>query len=132
MSARDPRAGAVDRQLRGRLGEEAAVAILRRRGYAILERNVRCGRVELDIVARDGACLVFVEVKARWSDRFGAPEEAVTRTKRRNLVRAAHAYLEQRGLGDGPWRIDVLALRLAGGRVHSHELFRDAVEEESE
>lgn len=123
---------AVDRQLRGRLGEDAAVAILRRRGFTILERNVRCGRVELDVVARDGACLVFVEVKARWSDRYGAPEEAVTRSKRRNLVRAARAYLEQRGLTEEPWRIDVLALRLAGGRVLRSELFRDAVEEEDE
>lgn len=122
----------VDRQLRGRLGEDAAVAILRRRGYTILERNVRCGRVELDVIARDGACLVFVEVKARWSDRYGAPEEAVTRSKRRNLVRAARAYLEQRGLAERPWRIDVLALRLAGGRVLHSELFRDAVEEEDE
>ncbi len=122
--------GQIDRQRRGRLGEDAAVALLRRAGYRILEQNVRCGRVELDLIARDGPTLVFVEVKARWSDDYGAPQDAVTPSKRRNLIRAATQYLRERGLEGEPWRIDVLALRLVGSRVVQSELFRDAVEEE--
>ena len=120
----------VDRQRRGRLGEDAAAELLRRAGYQILERNVRLGRVELDLFARDGPTLAFVEVKARWGERYGAPEEAVTGGKRRNLVRAATQYLRERDLEAQPWRIDVLALRLRGTRVVQSELFKDAVGEE--
>ena len=122
--------GAVDRRRRGQIGEEAAVAVLQQAGYAVLERNVRCGRVELDVVAISGDGIAFVEVKARWGDAFGAPEEAITPTKRRNLIRAAERYLRDHSLEGQPWRIDVLALRLAGQRLLRYELFRDAVEDE--
>ena len=118
----------IDRQERGRIGERVAIALLRRTGYEILEQNVRCGRVELDIVARDGITLVFVEVKARWSDGYGAPEEAITPSKRRNLLSAAGQYLRTRNLDDQDWRVDVLALRLRGTTVMHWELFQDALE----
>lgn len=121
-------ASPVDRQQRGRIGERVAAALLRRSGYAILEQNVRCGRVELDIVARDGAVLVFVEVKARWSDGFGAPQDAITPAKRRNLLSAAGQYVRSRQMDDQAWRVDVLALRLCGTDVLYWELFRDALE----
>ena len=104
------------------------MALLRRSGYEIVEQNVRCGRVELDIIARDGATLVFVEVKARWSDGYGAPEEAITPSKRRNLLSAAGQYLRSRHLDDQVWRVDVLALRLRGTDLLHWELFRDALE----
>lgn len=122
--------GVLDRQQRGRIGESAAMALLRRSGYRIVEQNVRVGRVELDIVARDGSVLVFVEVKARWSDRFGAPEDAITPAKRRNLLRAALGYLRDRDLEGQQWRVDVLALRLRGTTILHWDLFRDALEEE--
>lgn len=120
----------IDRQQRGRIGERLAVALLRQAGYRVLEQNVRCGRVELDIIAREGTVLVFVEVKARWSDRFGAPEEAITPAKRRNLLSAAGQYLRGHHLEDQEWRVDVLALRLRGTSVLHWELFRDALEGE--
>ena len=120
----------VDRQRRGRLGEDAAVAYLTRAGYTVVARNVRCGRTELDIVAREGSATVFVEIKARWSEAYGAPEEAITATKRAHLIAAAERYLREHGLEGQPWRIDVLALRLSGTRVVRYELFRDAIEEE--
>jgi putative endonuclease len=125
-----PPTSPIDRQQRGRIGERIAVALLRQAGYTVLEQNVRCGRVELDIVAREGAVLVFVEVKARWSDRYGAPEEAITPAKRRNLLSAAGQYLRSRQLEDQEWRVDVLALRLRGTSVLRWELFRDALEGE--
>lgn len=121
--------GRLDLRQRGRIGESAAAALLVRSGYQIMERNVRVGRVELDIVAMDGAVLAFVEVKARWSDRFGAPEDAITPTKHRNLLRAAHGYLHERDLEALPWRVDILAMRLRGTTVLHWELFRDALEE---
>ncbi|MGI8914516.1 MAG: YraN family protein [Chloroflexota bacterium] len=125
-----PVAGAaLDRQERGRIGERIAAALLRRCGYQILEQNVRCGRVELDIISRDGPVLVFVEVKARWSDQYGAPEEAITPAKRRNLLSAAGQYVASRHMVDQEWRVDVLALRLRGTSVLRWELFRNALEE---
>jgi putative endonuclease len=120
----------IDRQQRGRIGERVAAALLCQAGYTVLEQNVRCGRVELDIIAREGTVLVFVEVKARWSDRFGAPEEAITPAKRRNLLSAAGQYLRSRHLEDQEWRVDVLALRLRGTNLLHWELFRDALEGE--
>lgn len=121
---------AIDRQQRGQIGERIAAALLRRAGYTVLEQNVRCGRVEIDIIAREGTVLVFVEVKARWSDRYGAPEEAITPTKRRNILSAAGQYLRAHGLEDAEWRVDVLALRLRGISVVRWELFRNALEGE--
>ena len=104
------------------------MALLRRSGYEIVEQNVRCGRVELDIVAREAGVLVFVEVKARWSDGYGAPEEAITPSKRRNLLSAAGQYVRSRQLEDQGWRVDVLALRLRGTDLLHWELFRNALE----
>lgn len=73
----------------GARGEQMACQWLRERGYAILHRNWRHGRGEIDIVAREGNFLVVVEVKTRMSDRWGEPELAVGPGKRRQLIRAA-------------------------------------------
>ncbi|MGZ6792765.1 MAG: YraN family protein, partial [Mycobacteriales bacterium] len=69
----------VDRQALGRWGEEHAVRHLEAAGYEVLSRNWRCREGELDIVARSGGALVFVEVKARTGTAYGEPAEAVTR-----------------------------------------------------
>jgi len=65
----------------GRIGETIAAGYLRLIGYRIIERNLRIGRNEIDIVAFDGDCLVFVEVKTRRNSRFGSAAEAVGRKK---------------------------------------------------
>ena len=83
------------RQILGQRGEKAATHYLRRRGYKILVRNFRSGKAEVDIVARDDDWLVFVEVKTRETEQFGAPSEAVDRDKQRNLTKAALDYLIQ-------------------------------------
>lgn len=78
----------------GEWGEKKAERMLRRKGYRILGRRVRIGRRdEIDLVARDGDVLVFVEVKTRKSESFGRPISAVDRQKRRVLSRAAVRYL---------------------------------------
>lgn len=102
----------------GRWGEEAAAAYLQAQGMRILARNLRTPVGEIDIVARSGKILVFAEVKTRRNDLFGTPQEAVGRTKQRQVVRAAQWYLgsgEGRGLQP---RFDVLAVRPGpGGRA---------------
>ncbi|MEJ1087637.1 YraN family protein [Microbacterium sp. Mu-80] len=76
----------------GRAGEERAASHLRASGYAILERNWRCAQGEIDIVAAHGEMLCIVEVKARRSDAFGHPFEAIDERKRRRLWRLAYAW----------------------------------------
>lgn len=104
----------------GKAGEECACAELRRRGYAILARRYRTRAGEIDIIARDGAALVFVEVKARRSVRCGQPAEAVDRRKQQRLAMMASHYLVASGLAasanhDLRCRFDVVAVRYAPG-----------------
>lgn len=101
---------------RGRAGEDLAAAYLTGQGLRIVARNVRCKLGELDLVARDGDRLVFVEVKERGKLGHGDGLDAVTATKRRRLVRAALWYAQREGLSEGPVRFDVVAIeRLADG-----------------
>lgn len=117
----------------GRRGEALACRHLLSLGYSVLDTNWRSPEGEIDVVARDGDTIVFVEVKARTSRRFGLPEEAITRRKRSRLLRAGLAYLEDHGLGDSPWRIDVVALELApDGTPLRAEHYPDAVDGERE
>ncbi len=112
----------------GRRGEEIAAAYLREQGYFILARNWRCPAGELDIVAREGETLAFVEVRARRGDRFGTPEESITPAKQAKLVELAQTYLQENGLADENWRIDVVALEMdQRGRVNRLNLIRNAV-----
>jgi len=78
----------------GRRGERAAERFLKKKRYRILARRLRVGRDEIDLLAKDGETLVFVEVKTRSAETFGRPIEAVGRKKRRNLSRAAVRYLK--------------------------------------
>ncbi len=98
----------------GRIGETIAAEYLRLIGYGIIERNLRIGRNEIDIVASDGDCLVFVEVKTRRSSRFGGAAEAVGREKLLGIRRAAGRYLN-RPEGPGGFaesRIDVVSVEI--------------------
>lgn len=99
------------RQALGAEGERRAALALEAAGYAVVERNARVGHDELDIVARDADVWVFVEVKARRGNAYGAPEEAVTPSKQAKLLRAARAWLEAHGIEDVSWRFDVVAVR---------------------
>ncbi|MFN8521940.1 MAG: YraN family protein [Chloroflexota bacterium] len=94
----------------GARGEDAAVAELERHGLVIVDRNVRLIGGELDIVARDGDELVFVEVKSRLSVDSVAPDEAVTHVKLSRLGRLAERYLRRESLLTRPWRVDVVAV----------------------
>jgi putative endonuclease len=98
-------------------GEAAAVRYLKRRGLVILARNLRSRLGEIDLVARDGSTLVFVEVKARRGLSGDPPEAAVDARKRARLGRLALGYLAARRLGEQSCRFDVVGVLLdeAGG-----------------
>lgn len=73
--------------------EERAVQYLQDLGWTILERNYRCRQGEIDIIARDGGCLVFIEVKYRKDAKFGNPAEAVAPAKQKRIIRTAYYYI---------------------------------------
>lgn len=103
------RSGALPEHLRAGLwGEEYAERFLKKLGWRILGRRVRLGRDELDLVARAGEVLVFVEVKTRGSEDFGRPFDAVGRDKRRSLSRAAVHYLKRLRERPDYFRFDVV------------------------
>lgn len=94
----------------GRAGEEAAARRLTELGYRILARNHRFRFGELDMVAEEQGCLVFVEVKTRTGGGYGSAAEAVTPAKQRQLVRLAAAYLAATGGAERPCRFDVVTV----------------------
>jgi putative endonuclease len=100
------------RQKLGRLGEELAAGYLEKQGFSLVQRNWRCSLGEVDIVAREGETIVFVEVRARRGDRFGSPEESLTPSKQTRLIDLAQTYLQENQQSDVGWRIDVIAIRL--------------------
>jgi putative endonuclease len=103
------------RQSLGKIGENLACRELERRGYSILARRYRHAGAEIDVVARDGLTLVFVEVKAREGREFGDGAEAVTRRKRRRIAMAATDYLVRHQKGECPCRFDVVSVMLSDG-----------------
>lgn len=108
----------MSRQGVGRRGEQLAWEYLAGAGYAVRERNWRCARGEIDILAEKDGQLVIVEVKTRRSQRFGRGEESVTSRKLASLEQCAYAYLEAHALLESAWQIDVIAVDLdAHGRV---------------
>jgi putative endonuclease len=94
-------------RLLGDRGERAAARFLRRQGMRVLLRGYRAQSGEIDLIARDGDILVFVEVKAR---RQGVPAEAVTPEKQRRITRAALHFLRKHGLLEQRCRFDVVAI----------------------
>jgi putative endonuclease len=101
---KDPR-----RQL-GDAGEDLAAAALKKQGYKILARNCVTPLGEIDLIARQGKTYVFIEVKTRRDERFGAPQEAVHPAKQQKLRRLADYYLKQKRLGEVAMRFDVVAI----------------------
>lgn len=97
---------------RGRVGEDDAAAWLAEQGYAVVERNAVTPAGEIDLLARDGDTLCFVEIKARGAADFGPAIAAVGPRKQRRLVRAATLWLAEHPF-DGPCRFDVLGLDAA-------------------
>jgi putative endonuclease len=96
------------------------------RGWTVLERGYRLGRREIDIVVQRDRTLAFVEVKTRAGRGWGAPEEAITARKRRDIETVAQAYLALKQPKDIDIRFDVIAIEIAGQRVVRCEHIEDA------
>jgi len=116
-----------ERQALGTEGERAAERFLRRKRYAILARNYRCPLGELDLVALDGETVVFVEVKTRQQEGFGAPLEAVDGRKQRQIAKAAQYFLTRHRLEKRDARFDVVGVWRDGEQI-TCELVKNAFE----
>jgi len=118
----------VSRQRLGALGERLARRHLEEKGYCILDANFRSPYGEVDMVARHGEHLVFVEVRTRRGRGFGTPEESLTPAKGERLVATAQSYLEAHPQPSGLWRIDVVAVELSPqGKLLRIEVIENAV-----
>ena len=114
------------RKLLGQEGEDRAAKFLIEQGYRILERNYRTKSGEIDLIALHKDEVVFVEVKTRTSDVFGAPELAVNPRKQRSMIKAALGYIKYKKLHQVPCRFDVVTVSAAAGQ--KVELIRNAFE----
>ena len=104
----------------GRRGEDVAAHFLERRGWLVLARNYRFGRREVDLIVRRRGVLAFVEVKTRAGQRFGEPQAAITRLKRREIEIVAAQYLVRFPPGDVDIRFDAVAVQRIPGRAELH------------
>ena len=100
----------MNRRAYGSAGEDAACAYLTQRGWTILERNVRRGRGEIDIIARRRGIIAFVEVKRRSSTAYGQPAEAVNLQKQARIAQAAALYMQENELDDANIRFDIIEI----------------------
>ena len=113
----------------GTWGEGLACRFLEDQGYSILATNYRCAYGEVDIVARDGEELVFVEVRTRRSESFGTAEESLSAAKVRRLVATCQDYLQRSAEEDTGWRLDLVCVYLGPGRQSQRiEHLRHAVQ----
>jgi putative endonuclease len=102
------------RQRIGSWGENVAADYLMKKGYTIIERNVRTPYGEIDLIAQRQSLTIMVEVKARTNRSFGYPEEAVNARKQAHLLAAAEHYSQQKALDH--WQVDVIAIEGQPGR----------------
>lgn len=106
----------------GGWGEDIAERYLKKKGYLIVERNFRCKLGEIDIIALDGAELVFIEVKTRRNQKFGLPCEAVNITKIRHLKRTAAYYMILSSAEHKDARLDVIEILMEDGQAYLHHI----------
>ena len=108
----------------GQAGEEYASELLKKNGYKILGRNFKCKIGEIDIIAKDRDTLVFVEVKARWSKKYGTPQEAVNSRKLYKIRRTGEYYLMTHPNSPRKLRIDVVAIEMDNGKAKSSKIIK--------
>ena len=113
-------------KLLGKEGEDQAARFLTKKGYRIVERNYRTRSGEIDLIALHDGAVVFIEVKTRTSNAFGAPELAVNPRKQQRMVKAALGYIKYKKLHQVPCRFDVVAITTAAEK--EVELIQNAFE----
>lgn len=97
----------------GKIGEQRAAEYLQKKGYQILQKNFSSKLGEIDIIVHDENCLVFIEVKTRWSDQYGLPEEAVTLRKIKSIIKTGEYFKLLNPKTPNLMRIDVIAVELS-------------------
>jgi putative endonuclease len=112
----------------GQRGEVLAAEYLRSKGYVILTRNWKCSQGELDIVAKIGSTLVFVEVKTRRAQNNEDAFASVVSLKRKRLLAAVHHYLQAHNLEESDWRVDVIGVALSRNATPLIEQVEDALD----
>jgi putative endonuclease len=124
----DPSTWSDPRQRRGLAGERYAMRHLQAAGWRILSHRFRMGRMEIDLIARRGRVVAFVEVKTRCSAAFGTPLHAVGWQKQRDLVRVAQSWMDRWGRPGDAYRFDVVGVELGPGKrpavLHVEDAFR--------
>lgn len=118
----DPSTWRDPRHRRGLAGERQAMRYLVARGWEVLSHRFRMGRLEIDVIARHGPVVAFVEVKCRGGPAFGGPLAAVGWKKQREIVRVAQAWVDRHGRPGETYRFDVIGVEMIAGRgpVVSH------------
>lgn len=111
----------VKREL-GNIGEQIAAQYLEKNRYQVLERNFYCRQGEIDIIAKDGKEIVFIEVKTRSSNDFGRPSEAVNYIKKKHLYSCAKYFLYKTGLLEKFVRFDVIEVLIDKGRFNVNHI----------
>jgi putative endonuclease len=110
----------VKRKHLGKKGEDLALTYLKKKGYRFVDRNFSCPFGEIDLIVKDKNTLVFVEVKTRWSQKFGSPEEAVTPRKLQSIIKTAQFFVCLNPSLPKKHRIDVVAISVdSNGRLKS-------------
>jgi putative endonuclease len=119
----DPSEWTDERQKRGLAGEGQAIRYLLSRGWSLVAHRFRMGHTEIDLIVRRGHLVAFVEVKTRRGAAFGTPFEAVTGAKRREIVKAARAWVDRHGQPSDIYRFDCIGV--ADGKLdHLEDAFR--------
>lgn len=106
----------------GSWGEDIAEKYLKKKGYLIVGRNFRCRLGEIDIIARDGAELVFIEVKTRQNQSYGLPCEAINAAKVRHIIRTAAYYMTVHAMEYPDVRLDVIEILKKEGKTYLHHI----------
>jgi putative endonuclease len=109
----------------GKWGEAIAASYLTQRGYEIIARNERTPFGEIDIVAKQGDIVIFIEVKTRTSDKMGLPEESITPRKRQHMISAAEYFARENEIDY--WQIDVIAVEGRPGIEPKITYFENAI-----
>jgi len=99
-----------DTRTKGREGEDSAIEYLKKKGYRIIERNYKNPFGEIDVIAREGDTIVFIEVKTRNTLSFGPPVEAVDSRKQERIGKTAFGYITEKKLTEQPVRFDVVSI----------------------
>jgi len=100
----------MNKRAYGSAGEQSACEYLSAKGWKIIDRNVRCGRGEIDIIAGKRGLTAFIEVKRRRNTAYGRPSEAVNAEKQRRIVQAAALYMQENTLENAPVRFDIIEI----------------------